>query len=68
MLEQHGIAVPKGELANTAEQASKAAADLGGKAVVKGQVLTGGRGKAGAIKVASSQAEAESASAESDSE
>ena len=61
MLEQYGIAVPKGKLARTAEQAGKAAADLGGRAVVKGQVLTGGRGKAGAIKVVSSQAEAESA-------
>ncbi|KPK37216.1 MAG: hypothetical protein AMJ65_15120 [Phycisphaerae bacterium SG8_4] len=61
LLEQYGIAIPKGELARTAEQAGKAAADLGGKAVVKGQVLTGGRGKAGAIKVVSSQAEAESA-------
>ena len=61
MLKQYGIAIPKGELARSAKQAGTAAADLGGKAVVKGQVLTGGRGKAGAIKVVSSQAEAESA-------
>ena len=61
MLEQYGIPVPRGELVRTAEQAGKAAAGLGGGAVVKGQVLTGGRGKAGAIRVVSSQAEAESA-------
>ena len=61
MLEQYGVPVPKGELARTAEQAGKAAAGFGGGAVVKGQVLTGGRGKVGAIKVVSSQAEAESA-------
>lgn len=53
--------MPRGELARTAEQAGKAAAGLGGGAVIKGQVLTGGRGKAGAIKVVSSQSEAESA-------
>ena len=61
MLEQYGIAVPKGELVRTAEQAAKAAGGLGGGAVIKAQVLTGGRGKAGAIRVVSSQAEAESA-------
>ncbi|MHC4354468.1 MAG: ADP-forming succinate--CoA ligase subunit beta [Planctomycetota bacterium] len=61
LLEQYGIPVPKGDLARTAEQAGKAAAGLGGEVVVKGQVLTGGRGKAGAIKVVSSQAEAEAA-------
>ena len=61
MLEQYGIAVPKGELARTAEQAAKAAGGLGGGAVIKAQVLTGGRGKAGAIRVVSSQREAESA-------
>jgi len=37
LLEQYGIPLPKGELARTAEQAGKAAADLGGGAVVKGQ-------------------------------
>ena len=63
MLEQYGIPVPKGMLARTAEQAGKAAAGLGGAAVVKGQVLTGGRGKAGAIKVVSSPAKAEAAAA-----
>ncbi len=61
MFEQYGIPVPKGEPACTAEEAGKAAAGLGGSAVIKGQVLTGGRGKAGAIKGVSSQDEAESA-------
>jgi succinyl-CoA synthetase beta subunit len=61
LFEQYGIPVPKGELVRSAEQAARAAAGFGGPAVVKGQVLTGGRGKAGAIKVVSSQAEAEAA-------
>ncbi len=61
MLEQYGIPVPKAGLARTAEQAAEAASVFGGRAVIKGQVLTGGRGKAGAIRVVSSQVEAESA-------
>ena len=61
MLEQYGVAVPRGQLARTAEQAVAATAALGGSAVIKGQVLTGGRGKAGAIEVVSSQGEAKSA-------
>lgn len=47
-------------MARTPEQAAMAAAALGGNAVIKGQVLTGGRGKAGAIEVVSSQGEAKS--------
>jgi succinyl-CoA synthetase beta subunit len=47
-------------LARTQEEAATAAAALGGKAMIKAQVLTGGRGKAGAIRVVSSQEQAES--------
>lgn len=61
MLDRYGIGVPKGELARTPDQAVTVVAALGGGAVIKGQVLTGGRGKAGAIRVVSSQEEAESA-------
>lgn len=64
MLDQYGIPVPKGELARTPDQAVTAVAALGGNAVIKGQVLTGGRGKAGAIRVVSLQAQAESAAKE----
>ncbi|MDT8303129.1 MAG: ADP-forming succinate--CoA ligase subunit beta [Sedimentisphaerales bacterium] len=60
LLQQYGIAVPEGELASTPEQAAQAAAAWGGKAMIKGQVLTGGRGKAGAVRAVSSKKEAES--------
>ena len=61
MLEAYGIAVPQGSLARTGAEAGEAAARWRGSAVVKGQVLTGGRGKAGAIRVTSSEKEAASA-------
>jgi succinyl-CoA synthetase beta subunit len=64
LLQQYGIAVPRGELARTPEEAAVAAATLGGKAMIKAQVLTGGRGKAGAIRAVSSKEEAESATRE----
>jgi succinyl-CoA synthetase beta subunit len=54
-----GIPVGEGRLATTPEEARAAAAELGGTVVVKAQVLTGGRGKAGGVKVASGPAEAE---------
>ena len=56
---QHGIPVPKGEIAHSAEEAYQVARQIGGKVVVKAQVLTGGRGKAGGVKVANTPAEAE---------
>ncbi|CAN5225634.1 ADP-forming succinate--CoA ligase subunit beta [soil metagenome] len=54
-----GIPVSEGRLATTAEEARAAAERLGGPVVVKAQVLTGGRGKAGGIKLAESPADAE---------
>jgi succinyl-CoA synthetase beta subunit len=56
--------VPQGVLAKTADEAGAAATRWGGRAVVKGQVLTGGRGKAGAIRVVASKEDAESAAKE----
>jgi succinyl-CoA synthetase beta subunit len=53
-----GIPVPPGEIATTPEQAEKLAAEMGGKVVVKAQVHSGGRGKAGGVKLASDAAEA----------
>jgi len=64
LLRQYGIAVPEAVLAHTPEEAAAAAAQWAGNAVVKAQVLTGGRGKAGAIRVVSSQTEAKSAACE----
>jgi len=48
---QAGIPVAEGRVAFTADEARAAAEDLGGRVVVKAQVLTGGRGKAGGVKV-----------------
>ena len=64
LLSQYNIDVPDGLLANTAEEAVAAAARWDYNSVIKGQVLTGGRGKAGAIKVVSSKEEAELAAGE----
>ena len=46
-----GIPVPPGEVATTVEEAAQAAARFGYPVVVKAQVLIGGRGKAGGVKV-----------------
>jgi succinyl-CoA synthetase beta subunit len=53
-----GIPVSDGRLAASAEEARAAAEELGGHVVVKAQVLTGGRGKAGGIKLADSPEDA----------
>jgi succinyl-CoA synthetase beta subunit len=55
---RHGVAVPRGRVAWSPAEAETAAAELGGTVVVKAQVQTGGRGKAGGIKLARDAAEA----------
>src|SRR5436309_6422574 len=55
---RHGVAVPRGRVAWSPAEAEAAAAELGGTVVVKAQVQTGGRGKAGGIKLAGDPAEA----------
>lgn len=52
MFERHGVPVLAGAIADTPEEAKAAAAAMGGVTVVKAQVKTGGRGKAGGVKVA----------------
>jgi succinyl-CoA synthetase beta subunit len=54
-----GIPVPPGEVAETPEAAGEIAERLGGKVVVKAQVHSGGRGKAGGVKLASTAGEAQ---------
>jgi succinyl-CoA synthetase beta subunit len=54
-----GIPVSNGRLATAPEEARAAAEEIGGPVVVKAQVLTGGRGKAGGVKLAKDPAEAE---------
>ena len=52
MFEKHGVPVLQGIVADTPEEARAAAERIGGLTVVKAQVKTGGRGKAGGVKVA----------------
>jgi len=59
LFKQFGIPVSEGRLATSPEEARRAAEALGGQVVVKAQVLTGGRGKAGGIKLAEGPDEAE---------
>ncbi|GAA1899215.1 ADP-forming succinate--CoA ligase subunit beta [Streptomyces durmitorensis] len=59
LFEEYGILVPQAEVADTAKEARAGAGRLGGRVVVKAQVKTGGRGKAGGVKVAADPAAAE---------
>lgn len=59
MFKQYGIPVPRGIVVNTGEQARQAAVSIGKQVVVKSQILGGGRGKAGGIRVAETPKEAE---------
>ncbi len=52
LLARYGVAIPKGEVAGTPEEAREIAKRLGGAAVVKAQIHAGGRGKGGGIRVA----------------
>ena len=55
---KHGVPVLSAKIADTPEEAEAAAAEIGGKVVVKAQVKTGGRGKAGGVKLAEDPADA----------
>jgi succinyl-CoA synthetase beta subunit len=59
LFRRYGIPVSEGRLATTPAEARAAAEELGGPVVVKAQVLTGGRGKAGGIKLGDDPADAE---------
>jgi succinyl-CoA synthetase beta subunit len=59
LFRKHGVPVPDGRPAASIEEAVAAAEELGYPVVVKAQVLIGGRGKAGGIKVAKDREEAE---------
>lgn len=58
MFEKHGVPVLQGIVAETPEEARAAAEKIGGVTVIKAQVKTGGRGKAGGVKVAKTPDEA----------
>jgi succinyl-CoA synthetase beta subunit len=59
LFRRFGIPVSAGRLATSSEEARHAAEELGGPVVVKAQVLAGGRGKAGGIKLADDPRDAE---------
>lgn len=61
LFEAHGVPVLRGIIADTPEQAEAAAKEIGGVVVVKAQVKTGGRGKAGGVKVAKTPEDAKAA-------
>jgi succinyl-CoA synthetase beta subunit len=58
LLRAQGVPIPPGEIATTPEQVEAIAKKIGGMVVVKAQVHTGGRGKAGGVKLAKTPAEA----------
>ena len=47
---RYGVQIPRGRVARTATEAKSIAEELGGRVVVKAQVLVGGRGKAGGVR------------------
>jgi len=59
LFRRYGIPVSEGRLVLTSQEAYQAAVELGSPVVVKAQVLTGGRGKAGGVKLATSPTDAE---------
>ena len=59
ILARYGVRIPRGEVANTKEEARAIAEKLGGLVVVKAQIHAGGRGKGGGVKVAKTPADAE---------
>ncbi|MCZ6917417.1 MAG: ADP-forming succinate--CoA ligase subunit beta [Gemmatimonadetes bacterium] len=61
LLKAAGVPVPDGDVASTPDEVERIAADIGTGVVVKAQVHTGGRGKAGGVKLAADPAEARAA-------
>ena len=58
VFQKYGLVIPKGQIVESAEQARRFASQIGGPVVIKPQVLTKKRGKAGAIRFASNPEEA----------
>jgi succinyl-CoA synthetase beta subunit len=59
LLNRMGIPIPKGKLATSPREAREVAEEIGRPVVLKAQVLSGGRGKAGGIKFAATPEEVE---------
>ncbi|OJX47040.1 MAG: succinate--CoA ligase subunit beta [Chloroflexi bacterium 44-23] len=58
LFEKYDVPIPRGRISNNASEVKQIAEELGGRVVIKSQVLVGGRGKAGGIKLARDPAEA----------
>lgn len=56
---RYGIPIPRGRVASNSDEVKQIAEELGGRVVVKSQVLVGGRGKAGGIRLAKTAEEAQ---------
>ena len=63
ILKNFGVAVPQGEVAESADAAAEIARKMGRPVVVKAQIHAGGRGKAGGVKIAKNPEEARQAAA-----
>jgi succinyl-CoA synthetase beta subunit len=63
ILKEAKVAIPRGEVASTPEEAAKIAEKVGKPVAIKAQIWAGGRGKAGGIKFAESPAEAQTVAA-----
>ncbi len=59
VLSRYNVQIPRGSVAQTAYEAKQITEELGTRVVIKAQVLVGGRGKAGGIRVANNPKEAE---------
>ncbi len=59
LFHKFGVPVPEGTLVRTGEEARRAAIRIGKEVIIKSQILTGGRGKAGGIRVAKTPEDAE---------
>jgi succinyl-CoA synthetase beta subunit len=59
LLSSYGIPVPEGEVATSIQEVVEASRRIGRAVVIKAQVLTGGRGKAGGVKIAGTPEDAE---------
>lgn len=59
LFSRYGVPIPRGRIASIASEARHFAEELGGQVVIKAQVLVGGRGKAGGIRLAKTPKEAE---------
>ncbi len=58
ILRRYGVATPRGQVTEDAEEAARICGEMGGRCVVKAQIHAGGRGKGGGVKLAKSVDEA----------